>query len=134
MWLLQQFVPTYVLNAIQEIQIGNKIKAYLSCFLSMTHIYPDMSTTLPAFCLSFYSARLDLVIVPLRVEFRVFAKIKICIWKCFTKTLFDKLLWAFQLKTIEINIFKYKDIEPDTSPPLFSVYDTAVCITLIWFS
>ena len=69
---------------------------------------------------------MDLEIIPLRVEFRVFAKIKLCIWKCFTITLFDKLLWAFQMQTIEINIFKYKDVEPDTSPPSFSVYDTEV--------
>ena len=74
---------------------------------------------------------MDLEIIPLRVEFRVFAKIHICIWKCWTKTLFDKLLWAFQLKTIKINIFNYKDAEPDKSPPAFSDYELEVSIALI---
>ena len=75
---------------------------------------------------------MDLEIIPLRVEFRVFAKIHICIWKCWTKTLFDKLLWAFQLKTIKINIFNYKDAEPDNSPPAFSDYELEVSIALIF--
>ena len=85
------------------------------------------------YLLSRISARMDLEIIPLIVEFRVFAKVKICLWKCWTKTLFNKLLWKIQLATIKINICKYNDIESDKSPPTFNVYDSKVNIALMTF-
>ena len=71
---------------------------------------------------------MDLRLIPLMVELRLFVRVKICLWKCWTKTLLDKVLWKFQMKMIEVNIFNYNDAELDVSPPEIGWYDTAVSI------
>ena len=70
---------------------------------------------------------MDLRLIPMRLEFRAFAKVKLCIWKkCWSKTLFDKILWAIEMKMINITIFNYNDAEMDVSPPEIGWYDKAV--------
>ena len=72
---------------------------------------------------------MNLRLIPLRLEFHAFAKVKLCIWKkCWSKTLFDKILWTIQMKTIDITIFNYNDAEMDVSPPEIGWYDKAVSI------
>ena len=62
----------------------------------------------------------DLLSTPLSMALSVFIQIRICIWKCFVKTLFDMILWTFALPPIHKELFRTCDIDKDPSPPEFA--------------
>ena len=70
------------------------------------------------------SGRMDLVLVPLRVEIWAAVKIeiKICLWGCFTisKTIWSSRLWSYQAPAITTNIFTIGNVDHDYSPPSYS--------------
>eukprot|EP00118_Oscarella_pearsei_P018126 m.184105 g.184105 ORF g.184105 m.184105 type:complete len:5153 (+) comp39317_c0_seq2:47-15505(+) len=68
--------------------------------------------------------RMDLVLVPLRVEIWVAVKIeiRICFFVCisFSKTIWSSRLWSYQAPSITSNIFTIGNLDHDYSPPSFS--------------
>ena len=77
-------------------------------------------------------ARMDLNMIPLRVELRALLISKLCLWipwagkKCWKKTLINILIWNYQTKAINKNIINYNDEEPDFTAPDFGWYSKAV--------
>lgn len=77
---------------------------------------------------------MDMNLVPLRIELRVILKlqIKIKIWgKSWSRTwtIINHLLWHYQSRMINKNIFKINDPEPDPTPALFDVYPAGKQVT-----
>ncbi|KAI0212798.1 hypothetical protein LSAT2_002240, partial [Lamellibrachia satsuma] len=78
-------------------------------------------------------ARMDLNLIPLRIELRALLIFRFCIYipwkgkKCWKKTLLNFLLWHYQTKAINKNLINYNDAEPDLTAPDFGWYSQAEC-------
>ncbi|XP_033747032.1 uncharacterized protein LOC117332256 [Pecten maximus] len=62
------------------------------------------------------SAKMDLILVPLKLDLRGFAELNLLIKRV---TVFDKSIWSYTTPTIERNIFTTPMIGTDSSPPEF---------------
>ena len=70
---------------------------------------------------------MDLVLQPLKIEFRVKLLLEFKLFRrSFRKVLLNFLLWDYQCRLIEANMFNYNDAEPDNTGPDFSMYAKSV--------
>ena len=79
--------------------------------------------------------RMDLVLVPLRIELwaRLVVEIELGVVSI-NEELINKLLWNWQAKAINANIFNVGDLEPDKTPPDFAMFTKAVSMPHKHFS
>ena len=73
--------------------------------------------------------RMDLELIPLKIELWGRLVFEASVFGVtILEELINKLLWDYTAKAIHMNIFKVGDIQPDKSPPDFSMYGTAVSV------
>lgn len=61
----------------------------------------------------------DLEMTPLSARLEVFLRIRICIWKCFTKTLIRATLWKWSMRATSRQLWRTCKDEPDPTRPRF---------------
>lgn len=54
----------------------------------------------------------DLRVIPLSMEIDIFLEIRVCLWKCFTKTLFRKTIFSWSMQPFVIELFRFCPSKP----------------------